>query len=267
MNEDVPPPAYSECSPPQVGLSVAATRDGSAEKGDCEAPPPSHNAPPTAATLSSASAQGEHVNRAFESEEAKFDVEKNATQHDDERTTQLTTFLVKGKKEILARSVNTIYRSGEFPKDCLVSIFIPLPKEFGMQLNAKKTKTMCVSRMEPETIQLRAEGKALEQVHQYIYLGVTITQDMRQEIKRRIAIAKSKFLENKEFPRRNLCLNIKKKLLKIEVPSSGGAETKTEVDEIVGWRSRVKRALACLGKGVVYTIFFFGWVRTRNNLT
>ncbi|ELT88336.1 hypothetical protein CAPTEDRAFT_185280 [Capitella teleta] len=43
-------------------------------------------------------------------------------------------------------------------------------------LNAKKTKTMCVSGIEPETIQLRAEGKALEQVHQYTYLGVTIIQ-------------------------------------------------------------------------------------------
>ncbi|ELU10902.1 hypothetical protein CAPTEDRAFT_199401 [Capitella teleta] len=92
----------------------------------------------------------------------------------------------------------------------MLSLLYDTCQEFGMQLNAKKTKTMCVSRMEPETIQLRAEGKALEQVHQYIYLGVTITQDMRQEIKRRIAIAKSKFLENKEFPRRNLCLNLKK---------------------------------------------------------
>ncbi|ELU18140.1 hypothetical protein CAPTEDRAFT_147673, partial [Capitella teleta] len=111
----------------------------------------------------------------------------------------------------------------------MLSLLCDTCQEFGMQLNAKKTKTMCVSRIEPETIQLRVEGKALEQVHQYIYLGVTITQDMRQEqeIKRRIVIAKSKFWENKEFLRRNLCLNLKKKLLKCYVFTvfSYGSET------------------------------------------
>ncbi|ELU10901.1 hypothetical protein CAPTEDRAFT_199400 [Capitella teleta] len=32
-------------------------------------------------------------------------------------------------KEIITRLVSTIYHTREFPKDCLVSIFIPLPKE------------------------------------------------------------------------------------------------------------------------------------------
>ncbi|ELU18720.1 hypothetical protein CAPTEDRAFT_218444 [Capitella teleta] len=38
-----------------------------------------------------------------------------------------------------------------------------------------------------------------------------------QEIKRSIAIAKSKFWENKKFPRRNLCLNLKKKFFQCYV--------------------------------------------------
>ncbi|ELU02614.1 hypothetical protein CAPTEDRAFT_217768 [Capitella teleta] len=45
----------------------------------------------------------------------------------------------------------------------MLSLLCDTCQEFGMQLNAKKTKTMCVSRIESETIQLRAEEKALEQ--------------------------------------------------------------------------------------------------------
>ena len=92
-------------------------------------------------------------------------------------------------------------------------------QEYGMQLNAKKTKTMCVSRADNEVIHLKAEGKELEQVEEYVYLGTIISQDLRQEkeIRKRIGIAKSKFWENKEFMRRNLSLHLKKKLLKCYV--------------------------------------------------
>ena len=92
-------------------------------------------------------------------------------------------------------------------------------KSYGMELNAKKTKTMCISKNTPPTILLNAEGTSLDQVHEYQYLGSTITDDGRvdEEIKRRIGKAKAKFWDCKEFLRRNLNLNLKLRLLRCYV--------------------------------------------------
>ena len=92
-------------------------------------------------------------------------------------------------------------------------------KEYRMELNAKKTKTMCISKTIPERFVVRAEDKDLEQVHEYQYLGTTITEDGKTEIeiKRRIGKAKAKFWECKEFLRRNINVQLKVRLLRCYV--------------------------------------------------
>jgi len=93
-------------------------------------------------------------------------------------------------------------------------------KDYGMELNAKKTKTMCISKSTPERFVVsRAEDKDLEQVHEYQYLGNTITEDGRVdlEIKRRIGKAKAKLWDCKEFLRRDINLGLKIRLLRCYV--------------------------------------------------
>ncbi len=58
---------------------------------------------------------------------------------------------------------------------------------YGIELNAKKTKTMCISKTIHERFVIRTEDKDLEQVHEYQSLGSTITEDGKVdlEIKRK----------------------------------------------------------------------------------
>ena len=65
----------------------------------------------------------------------------------------------------------------------------------GLSMNIKKTKTMVVSKRDAIPAQIKIDNEVLEQVFNFKYLGQTITPDARneQEIKIRIAIAKSRF--------------------------------------------------------------------------
>ncbi|XP_047491220.1 uncharacterized protein LOC125040612 [Penaeus chinensis] len=80
--------------------------------------------------------------------------------------------------------------------------------EYGMELNAKETKTMCISKPEPDKLTITANGKNLEQKANYLYLGSTISQNSRidDEVMRSIGLAKAKFWECKEFTRSNINL-------------------------------------------------------------
>ena len=64
-------------------------------------------------------------------------------------------------------------------------------------MNAKKTKTMVLSKSEGITADLEIDGVTIEQVKEFKYLGATGTEDGRneKEISIRIAIAKAKFSE------------------------------------------------------------------------
>ncbi len=70
-------------------------------------------------------------------------------------------------------------------------------KQFGMEINIKKTKAMVVSKKKPNSpkINIAIDGQHIEQVTSYVYLASLITEDGRseKEIKRRIMIARSTF--------------------------------------------------------------------------
>ncbi len=50
-------------------------------------------------------------------------------------------------------------------------------KEYGMRINVKKTKAMCISRQGHHKVKVNIEGQQVEQVHQYRYLGSLISSD------------------------------------------------------------------------------------------
>ena len=70
-------------------------------------------------------------------------------------------------------------------------------KEYGMGINIKKTKVMVVTRKEAilSAKITNIEGKAIEQVKKYIYLGQSITENGKcdGEIKRRREIVRRMF--------------------------------------------------------------------------
>lgn len=97
-------------------------------------------------------------------------------------------------------------------------------KVFGMSLNAKKTKIMVIDKKEKVRCKIKVDGKELEQVKEYKYLGTWITDDGRceEEVRRRIGKAKNDFWKFKEILRGNIDLNLKKRLLKTYIFSVVG---------------------------------------------
>ena len=69
-----------------------------------------------------------------------------------------------------------------------------LSSSSGLDMNAKKTKSMLLAKIEGETADLCIDGETIEQVKQFKYLGATITEDGRSksEVEIRTGIAKSK---------------------------------------------------------------------------
>ena len=68
-------------------------------------------------------------------------------------------------------------------------------------MNVSKTKTMLVNKAgEERNIAIDVDGQELEQVRDFKYLGQIITDDGRcdKEVKRRIAIARSNFINMKD---------------------------------------------------------------------
>ena len=64
-------------------------------------------------------------------------------------------------------------------------------------MNVSKTKTMVMSRNEGTRADIQVDGKSLEQVNHFKYLGQTVSETGKniQEIKIRIAQAKSTFIQ------------------------------------------------------------------------
>ena len=88
--------------------------------------------------------------------------------------------------------------------------------EYGMRINIKKTKVMKISKGEETTVNIRIEGKEIEQVKEFCYLGSLITTDAKchKEIRRRIAIGKEAFTKRRELLRGKLNRNLKKRMIK-----------------------------------------------------
>ncbi|GFR82438.1 endonuclease-reverse transcriptase [Elysia marginata] len=87
-------------------------------------------------------------------------------------------------------------------------------KEYGMEIKAKKTKTMHIGR-DTKTLTITVGNAVLEQVSKYSYLGQMITEDVAtlKKVQIRIEKTRQKFWENKELLRRNVGLNTKKRIL------------------------------------------------------
>jgi len=50
-------------------------------------------------------------------------------------------------------------------------------REFGMKINVKKTKVMCISRKRNNTLKIYVDRQQVEQVSQFRYLGCLISED------------------------------------------------------------------------------------------
>jgi len=97
----------------------------------------------------------------------------------------------------------------------IITSLCKICKEYGMEENVKKTKTMVLNKSGKTQCSVTANGTKLEQVSQYKYLGSCITEDGRceQDIKARIAMAKDAFWKHKELLRGNISLKVKKRML------------------------------------------------------
>ena len=119
------------------------------------------------------------------------------------------TVLIAESEEDLQEMVN------ELNKKC---------SDYGMSLNAKKTKVMVIDKKEKIQCVIKVGNKELEQVKEYKYLGSWITDNAKceEEVKRRIGKAKADFWKFKEFLRRDINLKLKLRILKIYIFSVVG---------------------------------------------
>src|SRR4051812_2889142 len=91
-------------------------------------------------------------------------------------------------------------------------------KDYGMEINVKKTKVMVLGSTDEQGKKQRAVrlGEVtLEQVTRFKYLGSWITDDAKSEvdIRAKIGMAKAAFWQNKELMRRNIRFSTKIKIL------------------------------------------------------
>ncbi|NSM56165.1 hypothetical protein HET73_00315 [Wolbachia endosymbiont of Atemnus politus] len=91
-------------------------------------------------------------------------------------------------------------------------------KNFGLQINYKKTKSMIISKSKlVSSSPLIADENKIENVSSYIYLGHCISSDGRcnQEIKRRLNLARTHFMKRKSlFTSKELSLQTRLRLIK-----------------------------------------------------
>jgi hypothetical protein len=73
---------------------------------------------------------------------------------------------------------------------------------YGLDMNIQKTKTMIIGKtLDKPAIKIQINGRLLEHVKSYVYLGHTITEDGKcdREIRKRIGMAKSTFINMKSI--------------------------------------------------------------------
>lgn len=87
--------------------------------------------------------------------------------------------------------------------------------QYGMRINIKKTKVMKIGR-EQRRVHIEIEGKELEQVRHFKYLGSLLAEDgyCETEIRARVAMAKETFKLHNSLFTASLELQLKKRLMK-----------------------------------------------------
>src|SRR6266516_1762439 len=92
-------------------------------------------------------------------------------------------------------------------------------KNYGMKINAQKTKTMVVSWEGGGVVNITVDGRKIEQVKSFKYLGSVITEDGRShsDVKIRIVMAKDAFNKRKELLTKGLSMKLKKRMIKVLV--------------------------------------------------
>ena len=119
------------------------------------------------------------------------------------------TVLIADNEQDLQNIVDTIHRQS---------------KEFGLDMNVKKTKTMVISRKaEIPRVSITVNNNILEQIKEFTYLGQNVYADGKNsgEVRRRIGMAKTKFTQmRKVFTSRKISLATKLRLVKCYVYSS-----------------------------------------------
>ena len=111
-------------------------------------------------------------------------------------------------------------------------------REYGMSLNENKTKVMVLDGSETnENIKINVQGRTLEQIEGYSYLGCWIDRGGKcdKEVRRRIGNAKSTFLNSKEIFKSSISKITKKRLIDCYVFSvlTYGCETWTLTRNII----------------------------------
>jgi exonuclease III len=91
-------------------------------------------------------------------------------------------------------------------------------KEYGMEINVKKTKVMIMNKEETSNnlqSSISLNNVPLEQVSRFKYLGSWISDDAKceEDIRARVGMAKAAFWQNKEIMRRNIRLSTKIRIL------------------------------------------------------
>ena len=88
-------------------------------------------------------------------------------------------------------------------------------KRYGIKINLKKTKVMRITHHKNRTMKIVLEGKTIEVVEEFKYLGSVITDDgyCETEIRRRIAKAKASFTENEVLLTSNTNLQLRKRYM------------------------------------------------------
>ena len=106
----------------------------------------------------------------------------------------------------------------------IVDIVKTESEKFGLLMNVKKTKTMLFSKKKDNCkISIEIDGKIIEQVKSFQYLGALLTEDGKceTEIIRRIALAKGKFSKmNSLITSHDLSLTTKTRLTKCYIWST-----------------------------------------------
>lgn len=135
-------------------------------------------------------------------------------------------------------------------------------KNYGMEMNLKKTKVMVIAKKPGTVCNIMVNGIKLEQVKDYKYLGSWITEDGKceKDIQARIGQAKDAFWKQKELLRSNLKLGIKVRILQTYVFSicSYACETWT-------LNASVKRRINAFEMWCYRRILRISWKDRRSN--
>src|SRR5215469_8537467 len=98
----------------------------------------------------------------------------------------------------------------------MVDSLVNTGKKYGMEINSAKSKVMMVSK-DSKVLKIVVDGRPLEQIDRFKYLGSTITSDAgcTKAIRIRIAMGKPAFNKKKVLLTSKLNLELKKNWLRV----------------------------------------------------